>query len=366
MNSQQLIKNMLKRIESERIGFSDNIWPETLALWANKQGYPLDEAGRPINPAEHFEFDMIEVGGWFDVNPKWGISDIVEENDEWIIRRNGAGACLKSWKNKTGTPEHVSFDMTSCLKWQQEYRCLLIETDRRRFVEPMEMVSRKRAENQSKGFWTFYGHMFVWETMRQSLGDLCMYENLLLDPSWITDFNRVYTDFFKSHFQILLKEGGLPDGIWLYEDMGYKNGLLCSKDILKRLVIPFFAEMVDFFKNYNLPVFLHSCGGVEEAIPLIIDAGFVGIHPMEVNAGCDVLRFARTYKDQLIFVGGFQKEILETNDKDLIKIKLGSFLNEIKEIGARYIFGSDHSISTRIKYDTFRYVVDILHQHMHY
>jgi uroporphyrinogen decarboxylase len=50
----------------------------------------------------------------------------------------------------------------------------------------------------------------------------------VLDPDWIRDFNRVHTDHLKAHYRILLEEAGVPDGMWLYEDLGYKERLFCS------------------------------------------------------------------------------------------------------------------------------------------
>jgi uroporphyrinogen decarboxylase len=277
-----IIKRMIDSHQTDRIGFNEIIWLYTLKKWVKDEGYPIDEQGNPISPIEHFGFDMYEISGWFDVNPLCGHEEIIEETPEWTIKRNGAGGMLKYWKDRAGTPEHIGFDMTNREVWENKYRDHLLTVDYNRFVEPMSTVADRLRKKSADGFWTFYGHMCFWETMRQSLGDMCMYESLLLDPEWIHDYNRVYTDFFKLHYAKLIEEGGKPDGIWMFEDLGYKNGLVCSPDTLKKLVFPYFQEMVQFFKSYDLPVFLHSCGGIETAIPLITEAGFVGLHGLEV------------------------------------------------------------------------------------
>ena len=43
----------------------------------------------------------------------------IEETDEWKIVLNGNGARLKWWKNKSGTPEHIDFHMTTRAIWKR-------------------------------------------------------------------------------------------------------------------------------------------------------------------------------------------------------------------------------------------------------
>ncbi len=371
--SREVVDNLLRGRPAERMGVNDAIWGDTLRGWVEQEGYPTrpekpdapaDDPPRPIPPAEHFDFDMASVGGWFDCLPLRGFKEIVDESDEWEVRRNGAGAALKYWKRKSGTPEHVDFRMTSREVWERDYRPYLLELDRERVG--LDAARKAMRTQRERGKWVHYGHQFIFETMRCSLGDVCMYESLLLDPEWIHDYNRVYTDFYKMHYKLLFDEVGVPDGIWVYEDLGYKNGLMCSPKTLSELIFPYFTELVDFFHDYDLPVVLHTCGGVAEALPLILDAGFDALNPMEVNAGCDVVRFAEKHGDRLAFVGGFDKTILETGDRDLIRHKVVELLDGLKSVGARYVFGSDHSISTNVQYADFRYMIDVYRDHMMY
>lgn len=95
-----------------------------------------------------------------------------------------------------------------------------------------------------------------------------MFESMILDPAWIHDYHR---------------------------------------------------ELVDFFHGYDLPVLLHACGGVTEALPLIVEAGFDALNPMQVAAGCDVVRYAEEYGEQLAFIGGLDKMVYESGDRDLMK-----------------------------------------------
>ena len=380
--SRDFINALLRRERNDRVGLYDSPWNDTLAAWIS-QGYPtriahVNAGGQrwcgercrwiaaevegdypyPVPAWEHFDYDMAGVGGWFDLLPQRGVSELIEETDAWEVRRNGAGAALKYWKNKSGTPEHIDFLMTTREAWERNYRPHVLNLDPERVNASGARQGLADAHAGNK--WAFYGNMFVWELMRQSMGDITLYESLLLDPEWIRDFNRVYTDFFKAHYTCLFEQAGLPDGVWMYEDLGYRNGLFASPAVLEQLIFPYYAELVAFFHGHGLPVILHTCGSTAEALPLIVNAGFDALNPMERKAaGNDPLRFAEMYGDKLVFVGGFDARIFETNDRELIRREMEMYINGMRERGARLVFGSDHSLSPRITYATYCYALDL-------
>lgn len=378
MNSREVIDGLLRKKKVERMGVDDSVWGDTLQTWV-QEGYPVNANGDPVDPTDHFKFDLCAVGGFFDVMPLRGVLEIVEESDEWLIRRNGAGALLKWWKGRSGTPEHIGFRMTSREAWERDYRPHLLEVDPERLNQKQVDIAGKLASGldiegtkqslsarRAQGLWTYYGHWFIWANMLQCFGDTCMYVSLLSDPDWIHDYNRVYTDFYKAHFKLLIDTVGVPDGFWIYEDLGYRSGLICAPQTLEELFLPYYKEIVDFLHSYEVPVVLHSCGGISDALPLIVEAGFDGLNPMEAKAGCDVLKFAERYGDRLAFIGGLDARVLESGDRALIRKKVTALLEGIKSLGARYVFGSDHSISTNVRYADFQYALEVYREHMMY
>jgi uroporphyrinogen decarboxylase len=231
----------------------------------------------------------------------------------------------------------------------------------------LDDTRKAQARAAGRGVWTHFGGMFVWELMRQSMGDVTMYESLLLDPGWIHDYNRVYTDFYKAHYTYTFEQVGVPDGVWLYEDLGYKNGLFTSPKVLGDLIFPYYGEMVDFFRGYGLPVILHTCGSTAEALPLIVDVGFDGLHPMERKANDnDPFSFAERYGDRIAFVGGLDARVFESNDRDTIRHEVAHYVEGMKGRGARLVFASDHSISTNTRYESYSYGLEIYREHMMY
>ncbi len=389
ISGREAIQRLLVGKDLDRVALMDSPWGDTLVQWM-RQGYPTRKVFRtrgetyfdmadgkdrdvlrdgefeePVPPWKHFGYDMVGVGGWFDVMPNRDYEELLEETDEWEVKRNGAGAALKYWKHKSGTPEHIDFLMASRAIWERDYRAKLLPFDAERLkIDEARKALREAADADR---WTHYGHLFIWELMRQSMGDVVMYENLLLDPDWILDFGRVYTDFYKTYFTCLIEQSGKPDGIWLYEDMGYKNGLFTSPKVLEKLIFPYYRELVSWFHGQGLPVILHTCGSTVDALELIVEAGFDGLNPMERKArGNEPFEFAKRFGDKLLFVGGLDARVFESNDRDLIEREVSSYIEGMKDRGARLVFASDHSISPNTRYASYQFALEVYRKHMAY
>jgi len=388
MTSRARVDALLRGGKADRVGLSESLWDDTLGAWM-AQGYPVSSLRRkkgekhwhddgtllevkedgqypgPALPWKVFGYDMVQVGGWFDWMPRRGVNDLVDESDEWEIRRNGAGGALKYWKHKSGTPEHIEFLMCSRAVWEEDYRPLLLTLDPQRL--DVRATREAFADARAASAWTYYGHFGVWEILRASLGDIALFESLLLDPDWIRDIVDVYTDFFKIHYAHLFKEAGLPDGIWIFDDLGYKNGLFAAPSILGKLVFPYYRSLVEYFHGLGLQVVLHSCGSQSEALPLIVEAGFDGLNPMERKAlNNNPFLFAEEYGEKLAFVGGLDTRVFESNDLSLIRREVTAYIEGMKARNVRLVFGSDHSITPRTTYSTYRYGLEVYREHMSY
>lgn len=338
------------------IGYFDHgPWSSTLERWV-KEGYPTRRDGRgsevPVEHFDHFEYDMWLVGGWFDIMPISNHREVVAEDDVSVTIRNGAGAVIRNWKHAVSTPEYVGFSMTDRRCWEEVYKPRLLVDEEKRL--DIDTAKRQLKRAREAGRWAFYGHQFIWENMRASLGNVCMLESLLLDPGWIHDFCQTYTDLYRRLFAKLVEQAGRPDGIWIYEDLGYCKDLACSPLILETMIFPYYRQIIEFFTSMDLPVILHSDGRIDKAIPLIIDAGFAGINPIEVKAGCDLFSYVKRFGRRLAFVGGFDCRILETGDRVAIKAEVRRLAASMRERGARFMLGVDHSVPDTVSYDTFR------------
>jgi uroporphyrinogen-III decarboxylase len=97
-----------------------------------------------------------------------------------------------------------------------------------------------------------------------------------------------------------------------------------------------------------------------------MEAGFDALHPMEAKAGCDVIRFAEQYGDRIAFVGGLDERIIESGDREQIRDGIVRIIKAMKNLGARYVFSSDHSISTNVRLSDYQYAIEVCREHMMY
>ncbi len=241
LSSRELIDTQLRGGQGDRIAVMDSPWGDTITRWVS-EGYPTDDKGNPVDAVDHFGYDMCGVGGWFDLHPLRGFSEVVEETDEWQVVRNGSGAALKWWKNKSGTPEHVDFRMTSREIWERDYRAPPLR--------PRPRPPRPGRDQEGTGTPTGPGPM---DPVRPSLhlgahaGKLGRRLSLRkpaarsrLDSRLLPRQHRLLQAALRRAHG---RSAASPDGIWLCEDLGYKNGLFCSTKVLAELIFPYFAEL---------------------------------------------------------------------------------------------------------------------------
>jgi len=359
MTSRERVKMLLEKKIPDRMGIFEHFWPETIRDYWINQGFPKEQA-----PEVVFDYDLVGCGGWFNSEPFMGTNTVVEETEEWQIVKDGRGAKLKTWKKKSGTPEHIGFEVTNPEIWKK-YREPLLAVNRERFGK-IEDHKTNLENARKRGKFAFFANCFVFELMRATIGDQNFLPALLLEPDWIRDFCQVHLDMYKMHYEVLFREAGLPDGFFLYEDLGYRNGLFCSPKILAEIIMPYEKALVSFFKDYNLPVLLHSCGDIRKAIPLIIDAGFDCLQPMEAKAGCNVIEIANTYGTKISYMGNINVVALETNDPKKVEEEIIPKLRKLKEMRIPYFFHSDHSIPPSINFRTYEYAVKVFRENNKY
>lgn len=359
MNSVERVKTLLNKKIPDRMGLYEHYWPETLNECWPKQGYPKD-----VKPEIYFNYDLMNCGGWFNTEPFPGKKEIVEETEEWQVIVDGRGAKLKLWKKKSGAPEHIGFEVTSPAKWKK-YREPLLETDINRLGDIQAIKDNIRTARR-EGKFVLFGNLFVFELMRATIGDENFLPALLLEPAWLHDFCSVYLDMFKRHYDLLFGETGVPDGFFIYEDFGYKNGLFCSPQTYKDIIFPYERALVSFFHDYGIPVLLHSCGDIRKIIPQVIDAGFDCLQPMEAKAGCNVVEISATYGRKISYMGNINVVALSTNDKDVVKEEIVPKLKALKKAKIPYFFHSDHSIPPSVNLETYNFALDLFRENARY
>lgn len=348
MNGKERTLRILKGQPVDRIGFFEHFWGDTHKAWRS-EGY----IGENESFENHFDMDMQECWAFNLVADLDFERTVVAETENTITYLDGNGAILKRHKHHDTTPEHIGFKVQEREDWEK-IKPLLENVDERRINFEAYRNAKKDARE--------HGRFFMWSGVNvfECMHPVCGHENLLvgmaLDPEWILDMAMTYAKLTVELQKILFEKEGYPDGLWYYEDMGYKEHPFMSPKMYDELIKPAHKYTIDYAKSIGLPVIMHSCGFVEPLIPGMIEAGIDCLEVIEVKAGMDLLKLYDLYGDKISFMGGIDVRTLYTNDKEIIDRELESKIPVVKK-GCRYFLHSDHSIPKTVNYETFRYFI---------
>ena len=272
---------------------------------------------------------------------------------------------MNTLKRKAGTPEHVGFTVTSPDIWKREFRDAFEGIDIRVHVD-LDALKTSYKQAMAGDEFVTYSALFVFEELRKIMGDVTMLESLLLEPEWVHDFCSLMTRKYMDYFELLFREVGLPDGLHIYEDLGYTAACFASPACHRELILPYHKKLFSLFKDYRLPIILHTCGDFRPHIESIIESGANCVQAMEAKTGMNVVSLAEQYKDKLCFMGNIDIRALESGNRDRIKEECLGKLNGMKALRAPYIYMSDHSIPPSVTVTDYEYMVELFWNNCRY
>ncbi len=349
MTGVERIGNILWRRPVDRIGLFEHFWGDTLKKWRSEGHIGEDE-----DLATHFGFDMATSWPFTTVARLDFVPEVLEETEETILTRDGNGAVLRRHKLHNATPEHVDFEVKERRAWEENIKPLLTPSRARIKFEAYRKA--KEASRRHNRFFCWAG-VNVFEMMHPVCGHEYMLMGMATDPDWVRDMAEVYSGLTIALMEILFAEEGRPDGIWFYEDMGFKERPFMSPAMYREIIQPAHARTFDYAHALDLPVIVHSCGFVEPLLPHLVEAGMDCLQVMEVKAGMDPLRIKKNFGDRIALCGGMDARNLVANDREAIRRELQEKIPVVKE-DYGYILHSDHSIPTTTQYETYRFFVD--------
>ncbi len=115
---------------------------------------------------------------------------------------------------------------------------------------------------------------------------------------------RLFEFKYEYNVRLLTAAGGRLDVLFVSQDMGGQNGLIVSRDILKRYVFPQLERYAELAHEHDAMAMLHSDGAIREIIPDLIDLGIDIIDPVQTSCdGMDPAELKRDFGDRLCFHG---------------------------------------------------------------
>lgn len=349
LTGKERMSRILRREPADRVGLYEHFWNDTYAEWVSNQGCPGDFTAE-------FGFDMVEC--WptnftarIDFQPVK-----ISEDEDTATYLDGNWATLRRHKKHDSTPEHIGFGIDSREKWEELVKPLITnEADLERRINFEAYRQTKKYAEERQLFFVWSGTN-VFELMHPLVGHEELLAAMIYDPDWVINMAQTYAEMTVKAQKLLFEREGKPDGIWYYEDMGYKGAPFMSPAFYDKFLYPAHKYTFDFAKSLDLPVIVHSCGFVEPLVDGLLRAGMDMLQVIEVKAGMDLLRLYEKYGKRLSFMGGIDVRVLYSNDKKLIDEELEKKIPVVKQ-GYGYAVHSDHSIPKTVNYETYKYFV---------
>jgi uroporphyrinogen decarboxylase len=245
----------------DRLPAGEDFWGETLRKW-REEGHLAPGEG----PVEHFDLDMDRAGliRWAVQPDSWRT---IEEDDETIVCEDGNGAVLRQTKGRAGGLEHIAFRVKERADWEDFARGPLSDLNRDRI--PLADYAARRETCHAAGR-HFSGDAFgPFELMQRLVGHETLLYAMAADPEWVRDMVGTYTEWNIRHWEVLFAEGGIPQSMWIAEDLGYKGKPFMSPRM--------FAEL----RKRALGVQHQLVGGDDVVAHLLLDNDAVSVVHLE-------------------------------------------------------------------------------------
>ena len=189
-------------------------------------------------------------------------------------------------------------------------------------------------------------NLFEWGTFVRRMDNFLV--DLLAEPDQV---HRFLDAMMESHMNTLKKTceavGDIVDIIKFGDDLGTTSGPFISNEMYREFFKPRHQVLCNYVKaNSSMHTMLHSCGGIYELIPELIEAGFEILNPVQINAvNMEPERLKREFGRDVTFWGGGcdTKSILNRATPQQVRDHVMHNL-EIFSVGGGFVFCAVHNI----------------------
>jgi uroporphyrinogen decarboxylase len=142
----------------------------------------------------------------------------------------------------------------------------------------------------------------------------------------------------------LFAEEQLGPVFFIRDDIAYKKGLLFSKNFLDQIWLPKIQNAIYSLKQKNIKVVLHSQGNITGYLDELIEAGFDGIHPVDISSGMDIGIIKKKYSKSLVLFGNVDLINTDPSGTKDIAARTKKCIDSASYDGGHFI-GTSHGIN---------------------
>lgn len=324
--------------------FEWGYWPETVDRW-RQEGLP--EGVEPWDDCGIITYLRPEIERLL-----WPAFEVIvlDEDEDTLVLRNEMGVVCRESKRHSRLPQFLKFPVATREDFEALKERLNPNTPGRYPENWNAWVAEAKASPHLICVGRRENGFFGW--LRELMG----LEGLLFayvdQPDLVHEICRYHVTFLQGLYERAVREAPL-DFVFMWEDMAFKNGPLISPAFFRTFMLPYYREMVDFYRQMGARwILVDSDGDITQLIPLFVEAGVDGLHPFEVAAGTDILATREAFPN-LRLLGGIDKRTLAQGPAAIDR-ELESKLPAMFRSGG-YIPTLDHWVQPEVPYDNFRY-----------
>jgi len=350
MTSRERVGEALRHRRPDRVPIHESFWEATENRWRD-EGLP---PGVSADVCFDTEIRMVSIDNSFGFAP-----EEVERTADYVVVRDEWGILKRDWIDHRSTPELLDFRVTSRAEWDELKGRLKPDPSRVDWESVRAQHARWREEGKFICLAAIPGYEATW----RKVGPEALLVAIAEEPDWVREMYEFDAEMIVGMAELYLARGFDFDGAWLWDDLGYRNAPLFSPRAYREQLMPLHKRLCDFFHEQGWPVVLHSCGRVKELVPLLMEAEFDCLQPLEVKAGMVLEELVREYGRDLCFMGGVDVRTFFAEDEAELEDEVSKKLDIGMSNPGGYVFHSDHSIPPQVSLARYRRVVELVREH---
>ncbi|NJD01475.1 MAG: methyltransferase [Ruminiclostridium sp.] len=160
--------------------------------------------------------------------------------------------------------------------------------------------------------------------------------------------------------------GSLVDAAFICgTDFGTQTGTFCSPKTFRDLYMPYYKKVNDWIHaNTGWKTFKHCCGAIESFIPLLIEAGFDILNPVQCSAsGMEPEKLKNKYGKQIVFWGGGidTQRVLPFGTPEAVREQVLSRCEIFSQDGG-FVFNAIHNVQAKTPVENIVAMIDAVHE----
>lgn len=352
MTSRERVSTAIARKVPDRVPVQDGPWGATIQRW-HTEGLPPRKS-----PAEYFNYEIVTIGA--DLSPRFPVK-VLSENDEFVTETTSTGGIRRNHLDRSTTPEVIECPIKCKDDWPPIRARLKPDFKRVNWASALQTYEKARAEGKFVVFSAATGYDLMQSYVKSESLLVLMAE----DPGFVKEMIDTTSDLMLDTVMKMHREGFHFDGLWVFNDMGYRNSSLFSPAMYREIIAPSDKKRNDWCHEMGMQTILHSCGCVKGLIPSLIDSGFDCLQPLEVKAGMDLKELKGLYGNRIALFGGISVLVMEHPDQSKIEEEIREKFKAAMP-GGGYLYHSDHSIPKDVSFERYKFVMECVRKYGRY